>query len=236
MNKILNIIADCIPLFGGLFVVTSRPAPLDLNQYLAVYLIWIVSTIVWSIICNLISTLIPSETDTSYKSAFRVLVLLCLILFVGVLMALLHYRANVMVSQTILILLLLLAASYRFQRNNQNKLMLLSLGSYQVIACLLSFQLVITAFDWQSIIYSIGFGLIISSFRICQTNQKYSENLVTIGALGFASLALIGSLPKPYLFPIALIGIQNWLSNKNLALRCLPAALFIAMLTVLAFL
>jgi hypothetical protein len=235
MNKILNIFADCIPLFGGLFVVTSRPAPIDLSQYLALYLIWLLSTLVWSFVCNVISALIPSETDTTYKSALRVLILFCVILFVGVLMVLLHYRANVMVSQTILILLLLLAASYRFQRSQQHNLVLLTIVPYQIIACLLSFQLVITAFDWQSIVYSIGFGLITSSLRLSQTNPKHSQNSLTIGALVFSSLALLASLPKTYLFPVALIALQNWASNKNLWLRCLPAALFIAMLTVLAF-
>ena len=218
-----------VPLFAGFLVVTAQIAPINLNNYLTRYILTILSFAIWSFGCNVIPSLLPKITDTSFRAAGRVIVALGLIIAFGVSLVILSHHTEDLLFQYELFIFLLLSISYRFYHQKVEAGTIRIQTFYTVGLSLLSFQMSISSFSWQLLIFCLGFSLIFIELRRAIFFQKPNSVILTSGICCIWALVFSQDLPSLYLI------VAGSLLYQGRQKATITPLIFLAILITLSF-
>lgn len=241
MKKIILILSDCLPLTCGLFFVEVKAAPIFLQLYLAKYFLSILIVFLWSICCNIVPLLLPEISQITYKAALKVLIIISVTLMVGILLVIIKGRVEDIFYQSILVLLGVLALSYRWQKKENSFKFILTSLIYYIGLSMLSFQMNVVSFEWQTLFscFACGTFFLLVRFSILEDDivtSKSRELLVAFACSSIALLVFSNDLPSSYLSVLPLIFLSKWAFRTPIKFTrsILPSALFIGIIWLLA--
>lgn len=169
-RKLTLFIASLFPLFSGLFVVRSKPAPVDFQEYLTRYIVFFILFFFWSIVRSAAPSLLGSTRSIALiLSAF----VGSLFLFICFYLLKLHF--DKIEYELALTCLGLSALSIKFYWNRQFTTWILLELLYYLGIGFLSFQIVHFSFQFQPLIFALGLSAVTVALEMSALEGAYEN-------------------------------------------------------------
>lgn len=251
-RKFIAAFFELVPLFTGLFVVTAKPAPLNLEAYISRYVCFIALFVMWNIFRVVSTELLTSKTEGSRSRISKFLFIGSLAALFIVVILVCNHRFDKLLYESSLALIGMSAFAHRFKQSGRFILFWLLALLYHTGVGFLSFQMVLFSFQWQAVLFSLAIAttplaIALASLIEEPTNQ---ENLLLkkllslalfLGPVSIALLVFSGHLSNVYLAPMLCLPILPRIIEQRDArlgqwttLVCLVFVLYLATLGIWA--
>ncbi len=222
-RKLIGIVFALLPLFAGLFAVTTKPAPLNLEVYLGRYTAFLLLFGTWGIFRIVAIRLIPSKALNKKKQfgGFLAVAFLALLTIAAIFLFKRRFE-----KESYEIALLALGFSALWSRYIYlGRFNLASLWGVLADICIgfLSFQIVFFEWQWQPLVFSTSIAcasvLVTVAARMDEIPSEKQSKLIRIlfilMPVSIGLLVVSGALSKIYLITFFFVPAERLISEKG---------------------
>lgn len=223
-RKFVKAFFETIPLAAGLLVVTAKPAPTHLDDYLARYLCFIALFTVWNIFRLTITNLLSKPTLTTKSFWTKGIFIAALALLFIITILLFNHRFEKIAYEIALAIIGMSAFAHRFKQTGHYLLFWILAGLYHTGVGFLSFQMVVFSIEWQTFVFTFAVAMVPLSIALADLIDRVPEPSavllrkllsmsLVLGPVWISLLVFTGHLNNFYLIPMLGLPFAAKISN-----------------------